>query len=422
MKSHFLEENYIMNKKIISVALCAAMCLGTGCESRGKIEPVDGWYSTWTAASIDLESEQLPRNGLKNNTCRQQFRVSVGGDKIRLTFSNEYGATPLEISGVRIAKLKNSGSPEIDVATDTAVTFGNAEGVLIPAGETMTSDEISFSFDSLEFLSVSILFGDKVPATVTGHREADCTSWFVEGNHIVDDSFDSVELMWSYYFLTRADTWAPAGTETLVCFGDSITDGACSTFNGFNSWPDNLSAALQSDPATQHISVVNTAIAGGALMSGGWGEPGIERFERDVLNIPGVHHVIILLGTNDIPGAQYDTSEDFIDTYKKMIKMCHEKGISVYAGTITPFGNSEMWYSELHEKIRTTVNEWMMSDSSGFDGFVDFAGVTCYAENPQTLQTIYDSGDGLHPNSNGYDVMGKAAAEAMKDKLSKTSK
>ena len=406
-----------MKKKIIAAALCAALILSTGCEKRGKIEPEDGWYATWAAASIDITAEETPRRGFKNVTCRQQFRVSLGGEKIRLTFSNEYGASPLEISGIRLAKLKNSGSPEIDIATDTAVTFGGAESVTIPAGETLTSDEIAFNFDSLDFLSVTMALGENVPATATGHREADCTSWFVEGNRISDETFDSVELAWSYYFLCRADVWAPAGTETVVCFGDSITDGACSTFNGFDSWPDNLSYALRQNPETQHISVVNTAIAGGALMSGGWGEPGIKRFERDVLNIPGVHHVIILLGTNDIPGAQYDTSEEFIETYSKMIKMCHEKGISVYAGTITPFGNSEMWYSELHEKIRKTVNEWMMSDESGFDGYIDFAGVTCYAEKPQTLQTLYDSGDGLHPNANGYDVMGKAAAEVMEERL-----
>ena len=79
-----------------------------------------------------------------------------------------------------------------------------------------------------------------------------------------------------------------------------------------------------------------------------------------------------------------------------------------------------MWYSELHEKTRKTVNEWMMSDESGFDGYIDFAGVTCYAEKPQTLQTLYDSGDGLHPNANGYDVMGKAAAEVMEERLKRT--
>lgn len=411
----------MMKKKIITAAICAAVCLGsTGCERRGKIEPVDGWYCTWLAATLDSEAEQVPRTpALNGNTCRQQFRCSIGGDKIRLTFSNEYGDRDLEIDSVHLAKLVSAGNPEIYPETDTAVTFGGSESAVIPAGEVLTSDEIAFSFESLDFIAVTSKFGDSVPAFPTCHREADCTTWITEGDCVSDVSFSSVELMWSYYFLCRADVWATAGTETLVCFGDSITDGACSDFNGFNSWPDNLSKSLQTDPATKHISVVNAAIAGNALMSGGWGPTGIDRFERDVLEIPGVHHVIILLGTNDIPGAQYDNSEDFINAYKQMIKACHERGISVYGGTITPFGNSEMWYSELHEKIRTEINEWIMSEDSGFDGFIDFAGVTCYTEDLKTLQTVYDSGDGLHPNSNGYDVMGKAAAEVMKSKLQK---
>ncbi len=409
-----------MKRKIFITALCAALCLNAvGCGRRKTIKPEDGWYCTWAAATLDSEPDVVPKTpSLDGNTCRQQFRTSIGGDKIRLTFSNEESGSPLVIEKVHIAKLISPGSPGIDVATDTAVTFGGSESVTIPAGETVTSDETDISFGNLDFLAVTTKFGS-VPTMPTCHREADCTSWVVEGDHVSDQTYSSMELMWSYFGLCRADTWASAGTETLVCFGDSITDGACSTFNGFNSWVDNLSTALQSDPATQHVSVVNSAIAGGALMSGGWGKTGLERFERDVLNIPGVHHVIILLGTNDIPGAQYDTSEEFIDAYKTMIKACHERGIAVYGGTITPFGNNETWYSELHEKIRTTVNKWIMSPDSVFDGYVDFAGVTCYPEKENTLQTIYDSGDGLHPNSNGYDVMGKAATEEMKKLLSR---
>ncbi len=402
-----------MLKKILTAAVCAALCLGTvGCQKRVKIEPADGWYCTWAAAPLESEAEQVPRAPiLSGNTCRQQLRVSIGGSKIRLSFSNEYSDSAMTLESVHIAKLRSPGSPEIYPDTDTPVTFGGEEKVKISAGGTVTSDEISFEFSSLDYLAVTTKFGS-VPVFPTCHREADCTTWIVEGDQVSAESFSTMGLSASWYGLCRLDTWAPAGTETLVCFGDSISDGACSTFNGFDSWPDNLSKAMQSDPATSYLSVVNTSIAGNAI-HGGWGTPALERFERDVLDIPGVHHVIILIGTNDIPGAQYDTTEDFKEDYKAMIKLCHERGIKIYGGTITPFGGNETWYSELHEKIRKSVNEWIMSPDSGFDGFIDFASVTSYAERPQMLQTVYDSGDGLHPNASGYDVMGKAAAEEM---------
>ena len=403
-------------KKLLSVLLSVSLLLGlTACgEKRGKIEPTDGWYTTWAAASLTAEFEQVPRNPmLRDNTCRQQLKVSIGGDKIRLTFSNEYGDRALTMDAVHIAHLTGAGSPAIDVSTDTVVTFDGSASVTIPAGKTVTSDEISFRFDALDVLAVTTKFGSGVPSVPTCHREADCTTWIVEGDHVSDETFSSMELMSSWYFLSRVDTYALAGTETVVCFGDSITDGACSTYNGFNSWPDNLSAIMQSDPNTKNISVVNTAISGNAVF-GGWGDAAKDRFERDVLSIPGAHHVIIMIGTNDLAYAQYDTSQEIIDEYKAMIKACHERGINIYCGTIPPFGGHAERYSELHEKIRTAINEFIMSPDSGFDGYVDFAGVLCYAEDETRMQAVYDSGDGLHPNAKGYDAMAKAANEMLR--------
>lgn len=410
-----------MLRKILCAVLCAALCfsLMSGCGSkRPKIEPVDGWYATWAAAPLSAEFEQTPwKPTLEDNTCRQQLRVSIGGEKIRLTFSNEYGTEDLVIESAHIAHLLNAGSPAIDVSTDTTITFNGSEQIRIAAGETAVSDEIAFSFEALDLLAVTAKFGS-APSFPTCHREADCAAWVVEGDHVGDENFSRVELMSSWYYLSRIDVWAQAGTEVVVCIGDSITDGANSTYNGFNGWVDNLSTILQSDPATSNLSVVNTAIAGNAVF-GGWGDPAKDRFERDVLNIPGVHKVIILIGINDIPGAQNDTSETLIAEYKTMIEKCHEKGVSIYAGTITPFGGNTVYYSELHEKIRLALNEFITSPDSGFDGFIDFSNVLCYAETPSKMQSVYDSGDGLHPNAEGHSVMGKAAAEALKEAVRK---
>ncbi len=416
-----------MNRRLITILLSATLCLGcVGCEDSGTknqqeqlaVPPEsDGWCCIFAAATLNPTLDQLPKNPyLSGSTCRQQFQASASGTKIRLTFSNEYSETldapdeDMVLESVHIAKLLKPGEPNIDTETDTVITFGGSESVTIPAGETVTSDEIDFSFESLEFLAVSTKFGI-TPAFPTCHSEADCGSWVVEGNR-VSENFNPTAWMWSYFSFCRADAYSE-GTETLVCFGDSITDGSISTFNGFDAWPDLLGQALQSDPATMHISVVNTAIAGNAI----WGGSGIaakDRFQRDVLEIPGVRSVIILIGTNDIPGAQTDTSEDMINEYKAMIQACHSKGIKIYAGTITPFGNNDWWSSELHENIRSKVNEWMLSSDSGFDGVIDFAAATCDPDDKTKLKAEYDSGDGLHPSVNGHKAMGDAAIAEIK--------
>lgn len=415
-----------MMKKIISLVIGASLCLGCcGCvgnSQKSEIKtveapPSDGWSCIFMASAQPSQIDMLPKNPhLSDSTVRHQFRASMSGSKIRLTFSNEYSDSleapgePLEIKSVHVAKLAKAGEPNIIAETDTVVTFGGEAGVSIPSGETVTSDEIDFEFSALDFIAVTSEFGS-VPACPAVHQEGDCGSWVVAGEH-ASENFNPTEWMWSYFSFCRADGYSE-GSETLVCFGDSITDGSISTWNGFDAWPDILMNELQNDSETKNISVVNAGIGGNAI----WGGSGLaakDRIVRDAVEIPGVRNVIILIGTNDIPGAQTDTSEDMIKEYKAMIEKCHEKGIKIYAGTVTPFGGNEWWSSDLHEDIRTKINAWMMSDESGFDGYIDFAAAVRDPDEPTRLKAEFDSGDGLHPSVNGHKAMGEAAAEAMK--------
>ena len=56
-----------------------------------------GWISTWTA------SQQPPRGvmpaSFSNQTVRQVVRVSLGGSKVRIRLSNEFGTKPVLIFG-----------------------------------------------------------------------------------------------------------------------------------------------------------------------------------------------------------------------------------------------------------------------------------------------------------------------------------
>lgn len=403
-------------RKISAVLLCIIMLAGlAGCGKRPVIEPADGWYAVWSASPEAAELSEIPRNPvLSGNTCRQQIKTSLGGDRIRLTFSNEYGSGGLEIESVHIAHLSAAGSPAIDASTDTPVTFSGSSAVTVKAGGSVTSDEIAFSFNAADMLAVTVKFGD-VPNVPSCHRNASCTTWVVEGDRVSDETFASMELMSSNYFLSRADTYALAGTETLVCFGDSVTDGTGSTYNGFNSYPEALAGILGSDPDFGNVSVISASVSELGLFSEGAASAEY-RLEREILGLEGVHSVLLMIGADDIKTAQYDISSEMAEVYKRITKACQSKGISVYAGTIPPFEGNTLYYSELHEKIRRSVNEFIMSEESGFDGVVDFAEILCRAENGSKLQPDYDSGDSLHPNAAGYEAMAKAAAEMLREK------
>lgn len=402
-------------KKLISIVMALAICLSllTSCAEKEVVIPDEaGWFTTWAAAthSIGAGDDAVPTNPkLKENTLRQQIKVSIGGEKIKLTFSNEYGSLPVMIDSVHIAKLLNEGNPTIDTATDTVITFNGGEtSAKIEPGTTLTTDEINFSFEALELLAVTIKFGKYVPSDLTVHREALCTSWITEGDQVASETFTTMSFKNCWYFLSRVETYAEAGTRTIVCFGDSITDGVGATYNGFDTWPEVLAEKLQENPGTRNISIANTAISGNAVF-GGVGQAAKDRFERDVLNVAGVRYVVIMIGINDIGYAQADISQDIINEYKVMIEKCREKGIKIYACTLAPTKGHPGYYSELHELIRDKVNEYILSEESGFDGVIDMSMALASETDLDQMQSIYATGDWLHPNAKGYERMGDEA-------------
>ncbi|MDE7293361.1 MAG: hypothetical protein K2N72_02945 [Oscillospiraceae bacterium] len=384
-----------MNKfKIISaMILSAAMVFSiTACANSAEaansdivIPDKDGWFAAWTSAQmITGSSDPVINPHLVENTVRQQIRPSIGGDKIRLTLSNEYDKVALRLEAVHIAHLVEAGNNAIDTSTDTVITFGGSENVEIPVGETIVSDEIDFSFEAFQDLAVTIKVGKLAGITTTGHNDALSYVWIGEGNHVSDETFTAAMTTVNWYFLSELDVWAEAGTKTLVVVGDSITDCYGARDNQYERWSDVLSRQLRSNQKTADISVVNEGIGGNAIF-GGAGTALKDRFDRDVLNVAGVKYVIVLIGINDIGGADKDISENMIGEYKVMIDKCHEKGIKIYAGTIMPVGGHE-YCSDLHEQIRTAVNEWIRSDESKFDGVIDFADIMADPNDPPAPQ------------------------------------
>ena len=397
-------------------ALLAALVLTftlVGCGEKEVVIPdEDSWVSTWASAQLAAGTNETPINPpLKENTLRQQIRVNIGGDKIRLTLSNEYGSIPAQFESVHIAHLVNAGENAIDTSTDTAVTFNGGETSFdIPVGQTLTSDEIDFSFEALDDLAITIKFGKFAGSTPTSHTGARCSTWIISGDHVTDEAFEAEEVMTSWYFISELDVWAKAGSGTIVLLGDSITDGYGTTPNQFERWSDELTRQLQANPDTAHLTVANEGIGGNSVF-GGLGTAARLRFERDVLNVAGVRYCVLLIGINDIGYANEDISESIITEYKSMIDQCHERGIKIYAGTILPVGGNS-YYSELHDQIRVTLNDWMKSKDAKFDGVIDFDAELADPADPSRLLPEY-SNDNLHPSIAGYKRMGEFVYERL---------
>ncbi len=123
----------------------------------------------------------------------------------------------------------------------------------------------------------------------------------------------------SMLWLKSVDVLSRESPGAIVAFGDSITDGTCSTLDAHDRWEDWLSVRLDlaSDDGNARRwrkwrgrdadlpAVVNEGIGGNTVTRAGLQPPpdsipGVERLDRDVFSHTNVKKVILFMGTNDI--------------------------------------------------------------------------------------------------------------------------
>ena len=144
------------------------------------------------------------------------------------------------------------------------------------------------------------------------------------------------------------------------------------------------------------------------------GPNALARFDREVLAQPGVTHLIVFEGINDIgmpalsgDPAQFVSADELIGAHERQLaERAHEHGVVAFGATITPFEGS-MAYSEEGEAIQEAVNDWIRTGGA-FDAVVDFAEVVRDPGQPTRLLPTFDSGDLLHPNDAGFKVMAES--------------
>ena len=129
---------------------------------------------------------------------------------------------------------------------------------------------------------------------------------------------------------------------------------------------------------------------------------------------PGVTHVVVLEGINDLGSgtATRDprdslTVADIIFGYQQLIARAHERGLVIYAATLTPMGGMNRPTTPAVDAKRRAVNDWIRT-SNMFDGVIDFEAATRDPSQPDRLLPAFDSGDHLHPSDAGYKAMGEA--------------
>ncbi|MEV8437285.1 SGNH/GDSL hydrolase family protein [Actinosynnema sp. NPDC051121] len=374
-----------------------------------------GWNATW-AASPHAPTGAFGPNwgtaGFDDHTVRQVVRISDGGAAVRIRLSNAYGTSPLVVTGATVARAAEGAA--VRPNTVRHLTFRGRASVTVPVGGDVVGDLAPLAVPPLSRVTVTLYLAGKT-GPATGHVFAGATSWRASGDHRADvaaGAFTETSQSWFYLDAVEVVDTTPR-REVVVAFGDSITDGAASTVDADNRYPDELAERLGGRRA-----VVNAGIGGNRVLndSACFGERATSRFERDALAQPDVRTVILLEGINDIgfPLFSIDcttpnpevTAAELIAGYRDLIGKAHAKGVRIVGGTLLPFKGAS-YYSEAGEAVRDEVNAWIRT-SGEFDAVVDFDRAMADPADPDSLRPAYDSGDRLHPNDAGYRAMAEA--------------
>ena len=390
---------------ILTVVLCAQPLLAKPDAKK--------WVGTWASSPLldghAKNAEELLISGTQSGaTLREVVHVSIGGETVRVRFSNLYVTGPLVIGAVEIAPTLKGAA--IAPGSAKAVTFNGQPSVSIPAGALAVSDPVPFKLPALSDLTVSF-FLPNPSGPVTEHQLGNATSYHVPGNVVSSATLEAPTTSTSWYYLNGIDTLAAADAGAVITVGDSITDGAKSTIDTNQRWPDELARRLQADPKYRNLSVLNEGISGNKILLDGAGPSALARFDRDVIAQSGAKYLLILEGINDIgrlhgtPDAGL-TAADLISALNQMVVRAHAHGIAVIGCTLTPYHGAG-YYTENGEAIRKAVNEWIRTGGA-LDGFVDLEAAVRDPNHPDTFLPSVDPGDHLHPNDAGYKAMGDA--------------
>ncbi|WP_323739450.1 SGNH/GDSL hydrolase family protein [Acinetobacter oleivorans] len=374
------------------------------------------WITTWAASPQKVWNKDFvfPTNipeQISNQTIKQISQISLGGEAVRLVFTNQYGDQPLSIDKTTVGIFKGQS---LKAKSVYPVYFSGKLKAQILPGKQLISDPIQLPVPDDAQLMVNS-FIQRPTTFKTFHWDAKQTSWIIAGNQTANlNTSSSAKTTTARLLLSAIEVKPKYKAHVVAVIGDSITDGATATLDANTRWTDFLAKRL----SPHQIAVINSGISGNRLLTDGMGDSALKRLNSEVFQYSGVKTLIVLVGINDIswpgtafaPKQQIPSFETLTEGYKRVVKEAHEQGIQVIGATLLPFSGAlpntplDNYYQPNKDELRQRINHWMRT-SKTFDGVLDLEQGLKDSKHSDRLNPIYDSGDHLHPNDRGNQQM-----------------
>jgi lysophospholipase L1-like esterase len=379
------------------------------------------WVTGWGASQQTLGDTRIA-----NATVRMIARVTIPGDSVRIRLDNTFGTEPVTIGRASIGHRVQGAA--LAAGSNRPLTFDGASEVAIPVGASTWSDPVRLSVLAQQDLAVSLYIpgsnirpSQHTGAVTTSYRSADGSGDVTSEEGRAPFGSTTTSLWW----LKAIDVESVSSPGAIVAFGDSITDGTCSTLDAHDRWEDVLSVRLGLEhdghalrargPGEGLKAIINEGIGGNTITREGLtppadSTPGVERLDRDVLSHHGVTDVVLFMGTNDIRRGA--TAAQVIAAMTSIAQKVKARGIRVIGVTIiprhnvAPAGTNTGWNAD-KTRIKNEVNRWIRTKAP-FDNVIDFDQVVRDPANPDLMRSPFNCGDGIHPSPAGYYAMGKS--------------
>ncbi len=336
-----------------------------------------------------------------NKTIIFTIHTPVGGDKVRIQFSNRLGNEPYKIGAMTVA-FNGKACP---------VTLQGKEAFAIPTGGCIFSDDLTLTVPAGSDLEVRMYYTTPI---------IDCNmieegASLIPGNQVHAAAYDMkkpwlAKVLGAYNAIPaieRIDVLSETPAKSIVAFGDSIT--------ALSRWTKPLAKRLEKAYGDEYV-LLNSGISGNCLLyepkgvfGPVFGDMGTKRFQRDVLEIPNLDTVILGLGVNDVSYYTEETKVTLnLEAYQRgigrIVRQLKERDIRVVMQTISPrlgVARTMGKYTRPMEEQRLLFNDWIRS--AGIFDYLFDAEAVVREERPDGYYygEALQQGDHLHPNAAG---------------------